>query len=62
MSQLVRGLHETIITEAVEETLSRLPAGVVSLRDPMRPAEVADRLGIHIYKVLERHINEKSLS
>jgi superfamily II DNA or RNA helicase/HKD family nuclease len=60
MSQLVRGLHETIITEAVEETLSRLPAGVVSLRDPMRPAEVADRLGIHIYKVLERHINDLS--
>jgi superfamily II DNA or RNA helicase/HKD family nuclease len=51
-----RGLYETLITEAVVAELARLSDQLVERRDALRPAEAAQRIALHVSRVLERAI------
>jgi superfamily II DNA or RNA helicase/HKD family nuclease len=51
-----RGLYEVLITEALEEELSRLGGGLESIRQGLRAPEAADRIALHLSRVLERAI------
>lgn len=51
MSQLLRGLYETIISEGLASSLS-----AESATSELRDAEAADRLALHLSRVVERAI------
>lgn len=56
MSALDRGLYEVVITEALEAELSRLAERLVAVRAELRAAEAADRIAMHIARVVERAV------
>jgi hypothetical protein len=56
MSVLGRGLYEVVITEAVEAQLTRLEERLVAVRADLRAAEAADRIAMHIARVVERAV------
>jgi len=63
MSALDRGLYEVVITEALEAQLTRLEDRLVAVRADLRAAEAADRIAMHIARVVERAVaavDEKS--
>jgi hypothetical protein len=51
-----RGLYETLITEALAEHLGALPGRLEAQRSPLHEAEAADRLALHLARVVERAI------
>jgi superfamily II DNA or RNA helicase/HKD family nuclease len=51
-----RGLYETLITEALEEQLGFLGDRVEARRTDLHEAEAADRLALHLSRVVERAI------
>ena len=56
MGRRGRGLYETLITEVVEEELGRLGDRLEVRRSELHEAEAADRLALHLSRVLERAI------
>jgi superfamily II DNA or RNA helicase/HKD family nuclease len=54
MSKRTRGLYETLITHALEAQLQQLDDGSIPVRDDLRPAEAADRLALHLSRVVRR--------
>jgi len=56
MSKLSRGLYEVLVTEAVEEQLSRLGGSLEAIRGRLRAPEAADRIALHLARVVERAI------
>ncbi|MGH8227323.1 MAG: DUF3427 domain-containing protein [Steroidobacteraceae bacterium] len=56
MSTLGRGLYEVVITEALEAQLTRLEDRLVPVRAELRAAEAADRIAMHIARVVERAV------
>ena len=54
MHKDAHGLYEVLITEALEARLSQLDAGFESRRESLRAAEAADRLALHLSRVVER--------
>ncbi|MCP3920217.1 MAG: DUF3427 domain-containing protein [bacterium] len=50
----LRGLHETLITEAIEAGLGNLKRDLRPERRPLHPAEAADRLALHVGSLLRR--------
>jgi len=56
MSALGRGLYEVVITEALEAQLIRLGDRLVAVRAELRAAEAADRIAMHIARVVERAV------
>ena len=54
MSKPGRGLHETLVTEALARDLERLEAGWVARRRGLRKEEAADRLAWHLARVTQR--------
>ena len=56
MSALGRGLYEVLITEALEAQLSSLEDRLVAIREGLRAAEAADRIALHIARVVERAV------
>lgn len=56
MSALGRGLYEVVITEALEAQLIRLEDRLVGVRAELRAAEAADRVAMHIARVVERAV------
>ncbi|MBN1334908.1 MAG: DUF3427 domain-containing protein [Deltaproteobacteria bacterium] len=52
MSDLRRGLYETLITEATEEALERLAPGLVQDRAQLASAEAPDRLALHVGRLV----------
>jgi hypothetical protein len=51
-----RGLYETLITEALEEQLGSLGERLEARRSELHEAEAADRLALHLSRVVERAI------
>ncbi len=56
MSQQERGLYETLITEALQAQLGELGGALEVRRSELHEAEAADRLAMHLSRVLERAI------
>lgn len=56
MAQHERGLYETLITEALEEQLGGLGDRLAARRSELHEAEAADRLALHLSRVVERAI------
>jgi len=56
MSSPTRGLYEVLITEALEEQLIRLSSNLAAKREVLRSAEAADRIALHLARVIERSI------
>jgi superfamily II DNA or RNA helicase/HKD family nuclease len=56
MVQATRGLYEVLITEALEGELRELDAGLLANRDSLRASEAADRIALHLARVIERAI------
>ncbi len=52
---LAPGLYEAILTEALAEQLQRLDRLTPSV-EPLRAAEAADRLALHLGRVLQRTV------
>lgn len=57
MPERRRGLYETLVTEALEQELRTLPDAWVARRSRLHEAEAADRLALHLAKVIERAID-----
>jgi superfamily II DNA or RNA helicase/HKD family nuclease len=51
-----RGLYETLVTEALAEQLAALDARREARRSPLHEGEAADRLALHLARVVERAI------
>ena len=51
-----RGLYELLITEAIEAQLRELGGSLEAVRDALRAAEAADRIALHIGRVVQRAI------
>jgi superfamily II DNA or RNA helicase len=51
-----RGLFEVLVTEALAARLQDLEERSQVLRDNLRPAEAADRIALHLAKVIERAV------
>ncbi len=57
MSALTRGLYEVLITEALEAHLGSLEDRLVAVRGQLRAAETADRIALHLARLVERAIS-----
>jgi len=53
-----RGLYETLITEALEAQLGSLDAALAPSRSELHEAEAADRIALHLSRILERAISK----
>ena len=53
-----RGLYESLLTRAVAELLTRLPEPLWAAHEPMRPAEAADRIALHVRRVVQNVIED----
>ena len=56
MQPLTRGLYETLLTEALAAALTRLAPALREGRDTLRSAEAADRLSLHVARIIRRLI------
>ena len=56
MNPLTRGLYETLLTEALAAELTRLAPALREGRDTLRSAEAADRLSLHVARIVRRLI------
>jgi superfamily II DNA or RNA helicase/HKD family nuclease len=56
MAELDRGLYEVLITEALESQLDRLGESLVVRRSDLKAPEAADRIGLHLARVVGRAI------
>src|SRR6185437_9679300 len=56
MSELSRGLYEILVTEALDAQLGHLEDHLAVVRGSLRAAETADRIALHIARVVERAI------
>lgn len=54
---LERGLYEVLVTETLAEQLAAIEDRLVVTSGRVRPAEVADRIALHLGKVVERAID-----
>ena len=56
MTTPIRGLYEVLITEALEEQLDKLGGSLEAIREELRAPEAADRIALHLSRVVERAI------
>jgi hypothetical protein len=57
MPKLERGLYEVLITEALEAHLQGLGERVQALRTSLRTAEAADRVALHLSRIIQRSLS-----
>ncbi len=57
MTSIERGLYEVLVTEALEAQLGDLDAALEPIRAALRAPEAADRIALHLSRVIERAIN-----
>jgi superfamily II DNA or RNA helicase len=57
MPKLERGLYEVLITEALEASLRGLGERLQGLRSSLRPAEAADRIALHVSRIIQRSLS-----
>jgi hypothetical protein len=60
MAKLERGLYEVLITEALEAHLQELGDRLQALRSTLRPAEAADRVALHLSRIVHRALEAVS--
>ncbi|HJR58286.1 MAG TPA: DUF3427 domain-containing protein [Vicinamibacterales bacterium] len=53
-----RGLYESLLTHALADILRQLPDNLHDLREPLRAADVADRLGLHIGRAVQKALED----
>ena len=53
-----RGLYESVLTRALTELIQQLPDGLRRVEEPLRPADAADRLGLHIGRAVQKALEE----
>lgn len=58
MAHSERGLYETLVTEAMEEQLAALDGRLQARRSELHEAEAADRIALHLARVIERAIDK----
>src|SRR5436190_22607646 len=51
-----RGLYELLLTKTLAELLTHLPDRLASVTEPIRPAEAADRIALHIRRLVQKAI------
>ncbi|MBI2566091.1 MAG: DUF3427 domain-containing protein [Candidatus Schekmanbacteria bacterium] len=56
MARCERGLFEVLVTEALELELHELSDHLETRRTGLRPAEAADRIALHLARIIERAI------
>jgi superfamily II DNA or RNA helicase len=56
MTTPIRGLYEVLVTEALNEQLNRLGGNLSAIREELRAPEAADRIALHLARVVERAI------
>ena len=56
MTSLERGLYEVLVTEGLEEQLGGLDAALEPIRSALRTPEAADRIALHLARVIERAV------
>jgi hypothetical protein len=56
MTKLSQGLYYTLLTEALQEELRKLDPELVA-RSSLHHAEVADRIAMHVARIVERAIS-----
>ena len=54
MTSLERGLYEVLVTEGLESQLGSLDAALEPIRAALRAPEAADRIALHLARVIER--------
>ncbi|MEX1077048.1 MAG: DUF3427 domain-containing protein [Pirellulales bacterium] len=54
MTPKSRGIYETLLTEALVTELTALAAGLKESREKLRSAEAADRLSLHVARIVKR--------
>jgi superfamily II DNA or RNA helicase len=57
MTRLTRGLHERLVTRLLERDIESLEAHLSAERATLRDADAADRLALHLSRVVERAID-----
>ena len=56
MTDNPRGLYEVLITEAIAQQLEQLDARLYPLRFDLRSAEAADRIALHLSRIIARAV------
>ena len=54
-----KGLYEVLITQLVEEELKSLDSRLSAKRAELRPAEAADRIALHVARLIRRTVESK---
>ena len=57
MSGPERGLYEVLVTAALESRLQELDDRLVVTREALRPAEAADRIALHLSRIVRRALD-----
>jgi hypothetical protein len=57
MPKFERGLYEALITEALDVHLQDLGERLQALRTSLRPAEAADRIALHLSRIVQRALS-----
>jgi hypothetical protein len=57
VTSLERGLYEVLVTEALERELGGLESTLEPIRSALRVPEAADRIALHLARVIERAVN-----
>jgi hypothetical protein len=53
-----RGLYELLLTKALAELLRQLPDTLEPLSEPLRSAEAADRISLHLGRAVQRFLED----
>lgn len=56
MARIERGLYEVLVTEGLEAALGKLEGNLEADRTGLRPAEAADRVALHLSRVIQRAV------
>jgi hypothetical protein len=60
VTSLERGLYEVLVTEALDRALDGLDSTLEPIRTALRAPEAADRIALHLARVIERAANSIS--
>lgn len=53
-----RGLYETLVTTILAKLLAELRAPLTAVSQPLRPAEAADRIALHVKRVVQKALDD----
>lgn len=54
-----RGLYESLLTQALADILKQLPDDLRAVNESLRPADAADRLGLHLGRVVQKALEDR---